>query len=220
MSTKTLSMTPPLYAYFQAVSLRETDVMKQLREETLKTGWERMQISPEQGQFLAFLIEMMGASRVLEIGTFTGYSALCMAAALPEDGSLLCCDVNEEWTSIGKRFWALAGVADKIELKLAFALETIQTLLSEGQEGSFDFVFIDADKENYNAYYEHSLQLLRKGGVVAIDNVFWSGDVADPAKQDKETQAIREVTQAIHLDQRVSLSLVPIGDGLLLARKR
>jgi caffeoyl-CoA O-methyltransferase len=179
-----------------------------------------MQISPEQGQFMALLVELIGARRILEVGTFTGYSALAVALALPPDGRVITCDINEEMTAIARRYWAEAGVADKIDLRLAPAIDTLDELLAEGQAGQFDFAFIDADKTNYLAYYERTLELLRSGGLIAIDNVLWNGAVADPERQDDDTSAIRALNEAVHADDRVSLSLLPISDGLTLARKR
>lgn len=219
MSSQSTSFTPALYAYYQAIAARETDPLKELRQATLATGAERMQISPEQGQFLAFMVRCLGAQRILEVGTFTGYSALWMASALPDEGQLICCDVSEEWTSIGIPFWLNASVRERIDLRIAPALDTLNQLIDEGHSHSFDMVFIDADKVNYSNYYELSLQLLRTGGVVLIDNIFWSGLVADVACQDEDTEAIRDVTQHVHTDSRVDMSVLPIGDGLLLARK-
>ena len=179
-----------------------------------------MQISPEQGQFMALLVELLNARRVLEIGTFTGYSAARMALALPEDGSILTCDTSPEWTEVACRAWQEAGVAGKIDLRLAPALETLDGLLESGEAESFDFAFIDADKTNYLAYYERCYDLVRQGGLIGIDNVLWSGRVVDPAVDDADTEAIRALNRRLHRDHRVTLSLVPIGDGLTLARKR
>ena len=179
-----------------------------------------MQISPEQGQFMALLIELTGARRTLEVGTFTGYSALSVALALPADGRLTACDVNETYAAIARRYWAEAGVADKIELRLAPAVETLDNLVQEGAAGTFDFMFIDADKENYDTYYERGLELIRPGGLIAVDNVLWDGAVADESRHDAETRSIRALNAKIKGDQRVAISLVPIGDGLMLARKR
>jgi caffeoyl-CoA O-methyltransferase len=179
-----------------------------------------MQISPEQGQFMRLLIELLGAKKTLDIGTFTGYSALSVALSLPENGQIIACDTSIEWTDIAKRFWDRAGVSHKISLKLAPALNTLDTLLAEGQANTFDFSFIDADKENYMAYYEKSLALVRPGGLIAIDNVLWSGQVADPTIQDTDTIAIRALNSKILMDDRVTMSMVPISDGLTLARKK
>ncbi len=220
MASRTLPLTEPLYDYLLKVSLREPPLLARLREETEALPLAVMQISPEQGQFMALLVELIGARRMLEVGTFTGYSALCVARALPAEGQIVACDVSAEYTDIARRYWAEAGIADKIDLRLAPALDTLDALLDDGQAGTFDFAFIDADKENYNGYYERCLALLRKGGLAAVDNVLWNGAVVDPVKQDSDTKAIRELNLQLHTDQRVSLSLVPIGDGLTLARKR
>ena len=220
MSKKTLGLDNQLYNYLLSNSLREPEVLRQLREETAKHPYATMQISPEQGQFMALLVQLLGAKKTLEVGVFTGYSSLCVALALPKDGKVIACDISEEYTAIGRRYWQAAGVADKIDLRIAPALETLDKLLAEGIAGTFDFAFIDADKENYEAYYERSLQLIRKGGLIAVDNVLWGGRVADSQVQDSSTQAIREFNQKLHQDQRVTLSMVPIADGLTLALKR
>jgi caffeoyl-CoA O-methyltransferase len=220
MSTQSIGLEPNVLAYLHRASLREPEVLQQLREETSRLEMARMQISPEQGQFMRLLIQVLGARRTLEVGVFTGYSTLSVALALPEGGQVVACDISEEWTAIGRRYWAQAGVADRIELHLAPALETLRGLLAQGQAGRFDFAFIDADKENYLAYYEHCLQLLRPGGVLAVDNVLWGGRVADPQVKDDETVAIRRLNEQVLWDERVDMSLVPIGDGLTLARKR
>ncbi len=219
MSNQSINLDDRLYSYFQSVSLQEPAILTQLRQETAQQPMSQMQIAPEQGQFMALLVQLMGAKRTLEVGVFTGYSALVVALALPPDGKVVACDVSEEYTTIARRYWHQAGVADKIELHLAPALETLDRLLATGQAGTFDFAFIDADKSNYDGYYERSLQLVRSGGLVAIDNVLWSGRVADPQVQDNRTNSIRAFNQKVHKDKRVSLSLVPIGDGLTLARK-
>ncbi len=220
MSSNTLNLTPALYEYYQSHSLREPEVLQKLREQSDKMSMGHMQISPEQGQFMRLLIELLQAKKTLDIGVFTGYSALSVALALPPDGKVIGCDINVEWTKIARRFWEMAGVADKIDLRLAPALETLQTLIDGGEAGTFDFAFIDADKLNYLEYYEKALILIRAGGLIAIDNVLWSGDVADPAIDDKNTQAIREVNETVLHDERVTISMLPIGDGLTLARKR
>jgi caffeoyl-CoA O-methyltransferase len=220
MTRRTKPLTDEVYEYLLDVSVREPDILRRLREETTPLEQAAMQIGPEQGQFMALLVELLGATRVLEIGTFTGYSALAMALALPESGRVVACDVSEEWTRVARRFWAEAGVSHKIDLRLAPALETLDALLADGRAGDFDFAFIDADKENYATYFERSLELVRVGGLVAIDNVLWSGKVADPEVTDADTQAIRSLNAKLKDDERVSLSLVPIGDGLTLARKR
>jgi caffeoyl-CoA O-methyltransferase len=220
MTRRTKPLTDEVYEYLLDVSVREPDILRRLREETTPLEQAAMQIGPEQGQLMALLVELLGATRVLEIGTFTGYSALAMALALPESGRVVACDVSEEWTRVARRFWAEAGVSHKIDLRLAPALETLDALLADGRAGDFDFAFIDADKENYATYFERSLELVRVGGLVAIDNVLWSGKVADPEVTDADTQAIRSLNAKLKDDERVSLSLVPIGDGLTLARKR
>jgi predicted O-methyltransferase YrrM len=219
MSSRSLGLSPELYDYLYAHS-REPEVLQELRVETARMPNAGMQISPEQGRFMGFLVECLGARRCLEVGTFTGYSALAVALSLPADGRLIACDLNEEWTAIARRYWARAGVTDKIELRLGPGLETLDRLLADGQGGSFDFAFIDADKEAYSQYYERCLSLLRPGGVVAIDNALWRGDVALPSKIDRDTVAIRELNARAVADPRVTASLVPIGDGLLFARRR
>lgn len=220
MSDQTLNLTPSLYAYLKQVSLREGRVLKALREETHQYSSATMQISPEQGQFMALLIELLAAKKTLDIGTFTGYSALVVALALPKDGKVITFDISKKWTDIGKCYWEQAGVAHKIDLRLGDALDSLESLSQAGEEGTFDFAFIDADKNNYSAYYEKSLKLLRPGGLIAVDNVLWDGAVADLKNQDKNTQAIRELNEKIFADERVTISMLPIGDGLTLARKR
>ena len=220
MTKKTLGLDHPLYDYLLSVSLRESDILRQLRDETAHLPMAMMQISPEQGQFMTLLVQLLGATKTLEIGVFTGYSSLCVALALPPGGKITACDVSEEFTSVARRYWQEAGVTDKIELRLAPALETLDQLLADGQAETFDFAFIDADKENYQGYYERSLQLIRPGGLVAIDNVLWGGRVADPQVQDNNTLAIRAFNEKLHHDEQVSISLVPIADGLTLALKR
>lgn len=220
MSAKTLNLTPEGYAYYQKHALRESDVLQKLRAQTAKMSMGQMQIAPEQGQFMRLLMELMQAKKTLEIGVFTGYSTLCVALGLPENGKIIACDINIEWTKLAKRFWEMAGVIHKIDLRLAPALDTLQSLLDEGEAETFDFVFIDADKQNYLNYYEKSLSLIRVGGLIAIDNVLWGGDVADPAINDKNTVMIRRVNDFLLQDERVTLSMVPIGDGLTLVRKR
>ncbi|HEY9599094.1 MAG TPA: class I SAM-dependent methyltransferase [Cyanophyceae cyanobacterium] len=220
MTKQTLGLDNQLYDYLLSVSLRESQILRQLREETAQLPNARMQIAPEQGQFMAFLVQLLGARKALEVGVFTGYSSLCVALALPKEGQLIACDVSEEYTAVARRYWEAAGVSDKIDLRLAPALETLDQLLAEGQAGTFDFAFIDADKGNYDGYYERSLQLIRPGGLIAIDNVLWSGRVADPESQERNTQMIRALNEKLHEDERISLSLVPIADGLSLALKR
>jgi caffeoyl-CoA O-methyltransferase len=220
MSSKTFTLSDDLHAYLLSVSVHEADVLKRLRDATAALPNARMQISVEQGQFLRLLIELIGAKRTLEVGTFTGYSALCVALALPPEGRVIACDVSEEFTNVGRPYWNEAGVANKIDLRIAPATDTLVALLNDGAADTFDFAFIDADKSNYDAYYEHALQLVRPGGLIAIDNTLWSGRVADPAATDEDTVALRRLNEKLHDDARVTLSLVPIGDGLTLARRR
>jgi len=220
MSNRTISMTDGLYDYLLDTSLREPAVLKRLRDETAAHPQARMQISPEQGQFMQLLVKLLGARRCVEVGVFTGYSSLAVALALPVDGHILGCDVSEEFTAVARRYWKEAGVAGKIELKLAPALETLDARIKAGEADSYDFGFIDADKANYQQYYDRMLKLLRPGGVVAVDNVLWSGRVLDKADRSEDTQAIRAFNRSLHQDERVDLSMLPIGDGLTLARKR
>jgi caffeoyl-CoA O-methyltransferase len=219
MSNKTLTMNDELYAYLCQVSLRESPRLARLREETAALPEHPMQIAPEQGQFMALLVALIGARRALEIGVFTGYSALCVADALPADGRLVACDISETWTAIARRYWREAGVESRIDLRLAPALRTLDALIAEGQSGDYDFAFIDADKTNYMNYYERCLTLLRPGGLIVIDNVLWSGSVIDAADQDADTCAIRDFNAALHRDQRVKISMLPVADGLTLAMK-
>lgn len=220
MSNRSLNLDIQLYAYLQNVSLREPEILARLRAETAALPMAMMQISPEQGQFMALLLKLIGARRCLEIGTFTGYSALVCALALPGDGRLVALDVSEEWTAIARRYWVEAGVADRIDLRLASASHTLRELLAEGMKESFDFVFIDADKAGYDDYLEQSYKLLRTGGLMVFDNVLWSGKVADPAIHDADTEALRALNRKLHVDSRFDLSMLPVGDGLTLARKR
>jgi len=220
MTRKTLTLDESLYTYLLQQSLREPTSLARLRQETASQPLAQMQIAPEQGQFMALLVRLMGAKRTLEVGVFTGYSALAVALALPPEGKMVACDISAEYTAIARRHWQQAGVADKIDLRLAPALDTLEQLLQQGAAASFDFAFIDADKRNYLAYYERSLQLVRPGGLIAIDNVLWSGRVADETVQDAQTQAIRALNQTLYSDERVELSMVPIADGLTLALKR
>lgn len=220
MSKQTIGLDDRLYNYLLSVSLREPEILRQLRQETNNHPQAIMQISPEQSQFMALLVQLVGAKKTLEVGVFTGYSSLSVALALPPDGKIIACDVSEEYTAIARRYWQKAGVADKIDLRIAPALETLDRLLADGQAETFDFAFIDADKVNYEGYYERSLQLVRPGGLIAIDNVLWGGKVADSQFQDSSTLAIRALNQKLHHDERVTLSLVPIADGVTLALKR
>lgn len=220
MGKQTLDLNDNLYDYLLSVSLRDNPIQQQLREETDKLEWGIMQISADQAQFMFLLLKLINAKRVIEIGTFTGYSALVMANALPDDGQIIACDTSEEWTAVAKNYWQQADVASKIDLRLAPALETLKTLTADGQTEFFDAAFIDADKQNQLNYYEYCLQLIRPGGLIMIDNVLWGGSVADPDKNDDDTNAIRATNQFVFQDDRVDVSLVPIGDGLTLARKR
>ena len=228
MQKSDVQFTNSMYEYMLSVSLREHKVLKELREETAKDPNAIMQIPPEQGQFMALLVKMLGARKTLEIGTYTGYSALSVALALPDDGKVVALDSHERWTNIAKRFWKRAGVEQKIELRLAPALDSLDGLLNEGQAESFDFAFIDADKVNYDGYYEKSLELVRPGGLIALDNVFLFGSVINPESVDEKMQdrisptnisAIQELNKKILNDPRVDISMLPVADGLTLARK-
>jgi caffeoyl-CoA O-methyltransferase len=213
-------MTDKIHEYILSVTPPITDVMQRLRDETAALPMGMMQISVEQGQLMKLLIELTVAKRTLEVGVFTGYSALVVAQALPEDGKIVACDVSEEWTSIGRRYWEEAGVADKIDLRLGPAAETLQHLINSGQAGTYDFAVIDADKPNYSVYYELCLKLLRTGGLLSIDNTLWSGKVADESVTDEDTAALREINRKLVNDERVTPCLVPVGDGFSLALKR
>ena len=219
MTARTLKLDDALYGYLLDVSLRETPLLKRLREETQALPMARWQVAPEQGQFLALLVKLTGARRLLEVGTFTGYSALCMASALPEGGSLLCCDIPGDYNATALRYWREAGLAERIELRLAPALETLALLEQQGQGGQFDLIFIDADKANYPAYLESALRLLRTGGLAIFDNTLWSGRVLEVNGQSADTRAIQVLNRALKDDARVDLSLLPLGDGLTLCRK-
>jgi len=220
MSSKHLDLSGELWDYIRGMSLREPDVLQRLREETAPLPLARMQISPEQGQFMGLLIRLMEARMTIEVGVFTGYSSISVAMALPDDGKIIACDVSEEWTSIARRYWREAGIASKIDLRLRPALETLDGLLAEGRAGAFDFAFIDADKSNYSNYYERCMKLVRPGGLIAIDNVLWHGDVINPAKQDEDTLEIRAFNERVSRDDRVWVSMLPISDGLTLAMKK
>lgn len=217
MSSRSIGLSEDLHAYLLDVGVREPEVLRRLREETAALPMANMQIAPEEGATLAMLVRLLGARRVLEVGTFTGYSSTAMALALPADGRIVCCDVSREWTDIARRAWADAGVADRVELHLAPAMDTLNGLLAAGEAGTFDLAFIDADKGNYGNYYEAALQLVRRGGLIAIDNVLWSGRVADPSVSDEDTDAIRALNARIAADQRVDVAMLPVADGLTLA---
>ena len=219
MARRSLELDDRLYDYLVQFGTRESDLLKDLRSETAKMPGAGMQIGPEQGAFMSLLVELIGARRALEIGTFTGYSSLCIAGALPPDGKLICCDVSEEYTKVARNYWRRAGLESKIELRIGPALATLDALVAADVE-PFDFAFIDADKTNYANYYDRAMQLVRPGGLIAIDNVLWGGDVAKPEENDEDTQAIRAVNEKVRNDDRVTLALAPIGDGLTLARKR
>jgi caffeoyl-CoA O-methyltransferase len=220
VSNKTFTMSDTLGAYMQSVSLREPDVLTRLREETSRLSMSMMQIAPEQGQFMQLLVKALGIRRAIEVGVFTGYSTLCVALAMPDDGRIVACDINKKWTDIAQRYWKEADVDNKIELRLAPALETLDALIDERLQNKFDFAFIDADKAGYKDYYERVLALIRPGGLIAIDNTLWNGSVTDESDQTESTQAIRDINRHLHADERVDISLLPIGDGLTLALKR
>ena len=219
MARRTIPLTDALYDYMLDVSLREPDVLRRLREETALHEMAECQIAPEQGQFMALLVKLLWAKRTLEVGVFTGYSAAWVALALPSDGQVVACDVNEEWTAVARRYWKEAGISDRIDLHLAPAVETLEKLVEIGQEDSFDFAFIDADKPSYDAYYEHCLKLVRPGGLIAFDNTLRRGRVLEETR-DEGTQVVRALNEKLHADARVDISLVPIADGVTLARKR
>jgi len=215
-----LLLPESIHEYLLSASLREPPILRRLREETAAHPRATMQITPEQGQFMALLIQLMGARTTLEVGVFTGYSSLAVALALPADGRIVACDVSEEYTAVARRYWCEAGVDHMIDLHLKPALETLQELLSTSLRGRFDLAFIDADKTSYEGYYECALQLLRPGGIILVDNVLWSGRVADPSEQDADTVALRAFNQKLLADSRVALSMLPLGDGVTLALKR
>jgi predicted O-methyltransferase YrrM len=220
MERKTIGLDDALYDYVVATTLKDDDILARLREETGTLEWGRMQIAPEQGQFMALLTRLIGARNAIEVGVFTGYSRLSVARALPEDGRLVACDVSEEWTTIARRYWKEAGVDGKIDLHLAPATETLDTLIAEGGAGRYDIAFIDADKANYDAYYERCLTLLRTGGLILIDNVLWGGAVIDDSDQSEDTVAIRALNAKVGRDDRVRCVMLPVGDGLTLAMKQ
>ena len=216
---KFITLDQDLYDYLLAVSLREPEILRRLRLETSRMPQRGMQISPDQGQFMAMLARLLDARRVLEIGVFTGYSSLCLALALPPDGHLTALDVSEEWTAVARRYWREAGVEDKIDLRLASALDSLDELIRDGQSDSYEMAFIDADKHNYHRYFEQALQLVRVGGLIIFDNMLWNGRVVESGPQDESTQAIRSMNKQLHGDERVEVSLLTIGDGVTLARR-
>jgi len=219
LSNRTLSIDDRIYDYLCDVSINEPALLRQLREETAQIEYSVMQISPEQGQFMSLLVKLMNVERALEIGTYTGYSSICVASAMAENGKLICCDISPQWTAVAEKYWAIAGLEKKIDLYSQPAEQTLQKLLDNDAEKTFDFIFIDADKQNYIKYYEMSLRLLRKGGIIAIDNTLWSGAVADPQNTEPGTRAIRRFNDMLKQDDRVSQSLLTIGDGLTLILK-
>ncbi len=218
--SRNVQLTDTLYQYVLDHSVREPALLRELHAETAKLPMAGMQIGADQGQLMALLVKLVGAKRCLEVGVFTGYSSLAVALALPPDGKIIACDVSEEWTAIARRYWKKAGVDGKIDLRLGPAVATLDDLLAKGEAGRFDFAFIDADKGNYLAYYERCLKLMRQGGLIAVDNTLWSGDVANLENQKPDTVSLRAFNERLHRDERVDLALVPIGDGLTLARKR
>jgi caffeoyl-CoA O-methyltransferase len=220
MSSRTIVLTDEIHQYLLKLSLREPRVLADLRKATARLPGARMQISPEQGQFMQLLARLVGAKRCVEVGVFTGYSSLAVALALPANGRIVACDVSKEWTAIARRFWKRAGVEGKIDLRIAPAMQTLDLLLAAGGAGRYDFAFIDADKENYAAYYERCLKLVRRGGLIAVDNTLWSGRVTQPSVRDADTVAIRDFNRKVHRDRRVEMSLLPLGDGLTLLLKR
>ena len=220
MTDRRLQITDDLHRYLVAHSVREPEVLARLRDATASLPLAQMQIGPEQGQLLALLAKLIDARRCIEIGVFTGYSSLAVALALPQDGRIVACDVSEKWTAIARRFWREAGVEHKIELRLQPAVLTLEQLLAAGEAGRYDFAFIDADKPAYDAYYELLLKLLRPGGLMALDNTLWSGAVANPDEREPNAVALRALNDKLHRDERIDLSLLPVGDGLTLARRR
>jgi predicted O-methyltransferase YrrM len=220
MSNVSVGLAPDLHAYLVEHGVREPDILRRLREETADLPQHDMQIAPEQGALMALLVGLIGARRCIELGTFTGYSSLAVALALPADGEIVCCDVSEEWTSVARRYWSEAGVADRVDLRLGPALETLDDLIAGGASGTFDFAFIDASKREYPDYHERILRLLRQGGLAVYDNVFWDGDVIDESKTDPDTVGVRRLNDRLLADERVSISMIPVADGLTLVQKR
>jgi predicted O-methyltransferase YrrM len=220
LSNKTFTLSDQLHEYLLSVSPDEPAILRQLRRETAHDPKHSMQIAPEQGIFFQFLVKVFGVRRALEIGVYTGYSALSVALAMPDDGRLIACDVSKAWTDIGRRYWKEAGVSGKIDLRLGPALDTLDALIRDGRDGEFDFVFIDADKSNYWNYLERSLVLLKVGGVIAVDNVLWSGKVADSTTDDQDARAIDAFNRRLKLDSRIIFSMIPLADGITLVTKR
>jgi predicted O-methyltransferase YrrM len=220
MANKTMGISDDLAAYVVEVGTREPDVLARLREETAAIPQHNMQIAPEQGAFLALLVELIGARRCIEVGTFTGYSSTAVALALPEDGQIICCDVSEEWTSLARKYWAEAGVTGKVDLRIAPAAETLDQLLAGGQESTYDFAFVDADKAGYDAYYEQLLRLVRPGGLIVFGNMLWGGVVLDTDPSDEDTKALQALNAKLAHDERITLCLLPVADGVTLARRR
>jgi predicted O-methyltransferase YrrM len=220
MANKTIGIPDELAAYVVEVGVREPDVLARLREETAAIPQHGMQIAPEEGALLAMLVRLTGARRCIEIGTFTGYSSLAVALALPDDGSMICCDVSEEWTSLARKYWAEAGVTSKIDLRVAPAVETLDRLIADGDEASFDFAFVDADKTGYDGYYERLLRLVRPGGLITFDNTLWGGAVLDEEAEDDDTRAIQALNAKLAGDERISVCLLPVADGVTLALRR
>ena len=220
MANKTMGISDELAAYVVKVGTREPDVLARLREETAAIPQHNMQIAPEQGAFLALLVELIGARRCIEVGTFTGYSSTAVALALPADGQIVCCDVSEEWTSLARTYWAEAGVSGKVDLRIAPATETLDQLVAGGQEATYDFAFVDADKAGYDAYYERLLRLVRPGGLIVFDNMLWGGDVLDTDPSDEDTKALQALNAKLARDERITLCLLPVADGVTLARRR
>jgi caffeoyl-CoA O-methyltransferase len=220
VSTKTLGLSDELHAYLLDVGMREPDVLRRLRDETAGLPEHNMQIAPEQGGFMHLFVEVLGARRCIELGTFTGYSSIAVASALPDDGVLVCCDVSTEWTDIARRYWVEAGVADRIDLRIGPAADTLDDMIAAGERDGYDFAFVDADKTGYSGYYSRLLELVRPGGVIAFDNVLQDGAVIDDQVQNDATNAIRQLNAALAADERVTISMLPLADGLTLARKR